>query len=606
MKKTLVISFTIIPFLSFCLNIFTASTINGFYNSVNNVDTISLNETSFETVFKNVEYIKDDHLENSNIICFTKAGNINAKKKFACIGDTIEINNNSFFLDGNDDIKYIISESKVHDLSKILYVSDKPEIWFDTLTMNVFQYYYIYAIAGNKNGSAIGIDTLDPCLTYSNVISVGFFYVPEFNFLVKDTTMDCHHFNATIVAKNVKPLFASEDYKYWSTVGGNILTIDTLMGHPTIVVDKNGKYSLKMFNWLGGCSYSKEIEINIQPEEPKIIIQQNAYIGCNKNSIQLDASGSSFGDPYIVRWTTKDGNIVSGFDQLNPVVEKTGTYYLTISVLNSSCSKTDSVIVSLVPAISVQGIEIKQPSCGNKQDGQITIHDISGGVTPYLFRLNGISSISNSFNGIQNGDFNLNITDSYGCSFDTMISLESPLFIKLDLGEDITTDWGDPVNINASLNLPFTQLDTLIWENLENASCNFCLQPEFIAKQSINIKAIAIKESCRSEDIIRLIVKKNHSVYIPNCFSPNADGINDKFVVFGGDYVKKVRRLEIFDRWGGQVFSTEDFFPDGQQGGWDGKLPKQYFNESVFVYNALIEFIDGDVEIYKGDITLLR
>ena len=58
-------------------------------------------------------------------------------------------------------------------------------------------------------------------------------------------------------------------------------------------------------------------------------------------------------------------------------------------------------------------------------------------------------------------------------------------------------------------------------------------------------------------------------LFIPEIFSPNADGVNDKFEI------KKVsaypnNTLSIFNRWGTMVFLKENFLPNDTQNGWDG------------------------------------
>ena len=53
-------------------------------------------------------------------------------------------------------------------------------------------------------------------------------------------------------------------------------------------------------------------------------------------------------------------------------------------------------------------------------------------------------------------------------------------------------------------------------------------------------------------------------------------------------------------------FNAENVYPDGNQGGWNCKKNYQYLNESVYVYYALIEFIDGATEVYRGDVTIIK
>ena len=62
----------------------------------------------------------------------------------------------------------------------------------------------------------------------------------------------------------------------------------------------------------------------------------------------------------------------------------------------------------------------------------------------------------------------------------------------------------------------------------------------------------------------------------------------------------------MFDRWGNALYSMEDFLPNSPTIGWDGRFKGQPMNPGVFVWVAEIEFIDGQRESYKGDVTIVR
>ncbi|MBU6340786.1 MAG: gliding motility-associated C-terminal domain-containing protein, partial [Bacteroidetes bacterium] len=70
--------------------------------------------------------------------------------------------------------------------------------------------------------------------------------------------------------------------------------------------------------------------------------------------------------------------------------------------------------------------------------------------------------------------------------------------------------------------------------------------------------------------------------------------------------VKNIRSFQIFDRWGEMVFTQKDFQPNNPEIGWDGKLNGSELSPAVFVWYAEVEFIDGVIELYKGDVTLVR
>ena len=92
------------------------------------------------------------------------------------------------------------------------------------------------------------------------------------------------------------------------------------------------------------------------------------------------------------------------------------------------------------------------------------------------------------------------------------------------------------------------------------------------------------------------------SVFIPEGFSPDQDGVNDRFVIFGLNEQKV--SLEIFNRWGNLVYKNDNYAND-----WDGTSNSNWIvagdNLPEGTYYYLIQ-ISGESEIRKGYLTLWR
>jgi len=112
---------------------------------------------------------------------------------------------------------------------------------------------------------------------------------------------------------------------------------------------------------------------------------------------------------------------------------------------------------------------------------------------------------------------------------------------------------------------------------------------------------------CQASDDLTILIRKNRRVYIPTAFSPNGDGTNDIFYIFGDErQIVKIKKFLIFNRWGEILHEAVDVLPNDLTKGWDGNFKNQRMNPGVFVYFAEVEFIDGLVELYKGDVTLMK
>jgi len=87
------------------------------------------------------------------------------------------------------------------------------------------------------------------------------------------------------------------------------------------------------------------------------------------------------------------------------------------------------------------------------------------------------------------------------------------------------------------------------------------------------------------------------SLYIPNSFTPNNDGLNDTFGVVG-EGISELG-IEIYTRWGEKIFESDD---SNQQ--WDGKFNGILSDEGVYTY---LVFAKGDRKRLKktGTVTLV-
>lgn len=99
---------------------------------------------------------------------------------------------------------------------------------------------------------------------------------------------------------------------------------------------------------------------------------------------------------------------------------------------------------------------------------------------------------------------------------------------------------------------------------------------------------------------------RHYQVFIPNAFSPNLDGVNDLFVILGGPDLVRIQNLQIFDRWGAQVFSVSDIPPNDASLGWDGNRKGQPADNGVYLYIATLEMDDGAARQVSGSMTLIR
>jgi gliding motility-associated-like protein len=90
-----------------------------------------------------------------------------------------------------------------------------------------------------------------------------------------------------------------------------------------------------------------------------------------------------------------------------------------------------------------------------------------------------------------------------------------------------------------------------------------------------------------------------YTVYIPNSFTPNADGVNDQFTVYS-EQLKRIN-LKIYDQGGQEVYNTSEL---GQ--GWNGQFHNRELHQDTYLYRVEAEYTNGYSEVMVGPLTLIR
>ena len=99
-------------------------------------------------------------------------------------------------------------------------------------------------------------------------------------------------------------------------------------------------------------------------------------------------------------------------------------------------------------------------------------------------------------------------------------------------------------------------------------------------------------------------VEKKRDVFVPNIFSPNGDGVNDRLVIYGGPEVTNIALFRVYSRWGSLIFEGQNISPNEEAGTWDGRFAGKRMRPGSFVWTAQIEFIDDVAIEYTGDVVL--
>lgn len=485
-----------------------------------------------------------------------------------CVGDSVQIN--GFSLDPNVEYRWLGPNGFTSELQSPM-VGEVGE--------------YVLLVIG-ENGCT-GLDTA----------IVDDVEVPPV-FDVADGFLTCEDSSVEICG-----LFVNDDLSTeWLDDQGNSLSFDSC-----IDISEAGTYSL-LVTGQNGCTEMQDFTVGIDTVKPIIVIDDDFVFQCENIEICLDASNSSSGPLFSNTWSTEDGNILTGHSSLIVKVDQEGFYELEVTDNSNGCSTVSGIVVAeTTSTLSDLNFSVVEPSCFGFNNGIIDVINVVGGQEPYEYSFMGSTFSSNStFNFLAPGVYLIEVKDANGCTYLEEVSVGFGNDIQLQLGGPDTITVGDSIDVSAITNISPSQIQSTIWEpNIP--ACDVCTSFTFTPEETITIQLTIIDENgCSATDRIVIVVEDDSQVYVPNIFSPDGNGINDLFVIYGSELVEQVEIFQVMDRWGDLLHEAENFAPGDESFGWDGNFRGRPVNPDVFVYIAELRMITGKVELIKGTITLIR
>jgi len=368
-----------------------------------------------------------------------------------------------------------------------------------------------------------------------------------------------------------------------------------------------------LLNSLSAGTYSVTIEddfdnfnviiANINQPNPLIAnlepLDQNGFgVSCpefSDGSISVMVSGGN--QPYIYNWST-------GANGNNTTQLSSGDY--AISVMDrKGCMAMDQVTLTAPVPIEINAV-YENPDCSGLATGSISVLNTMGGTGTYIYQFAGQPETSaTTFIDLTEGTYEITATDENGCFATTSGALTASEIPVIDLGEDQQVQLGEEINFRPFVN--DIQMDSIRWVASTELDCDTCLVVNTLPLNNASyILKVVSEDGCIGVDTVFVTVDKLREFYVPNAFSPNADGVNDYFTLFGGVEVEVILELTVFDRWGGIRYQGKNLTPRNELLGWNGGFGAEPAANGVYVWMAEILFIDGEKRSYGGDVLLVR
>ena len=374
-----------------------------------------------------------------------------------------------------------------------------------------------------------------------------------------------------------EPLFYS-----WST-GQNGADLDSLGGLTV------GDYSVTLTDF-NGCTYSSTFTIT----SPDDLLSTYTKIDnpCQSScvaSIDLTISGGVA--PYQITWSngmnTEDISLLCSGEYIYSLIDSVG------------CMITDTVSIIDLDTL-ILTLNATKNNCPEGCSAKI-MTQISGGTMPYLYTWSE-GSTSQHLTDVCCGEYSLVVSDANNCSVQAEVEVEYiDAFANFNVEASETRVFdGHQILLSAT---PIAGM-SYTWTPSEHLNSPFSASTiATMYETTVFYVYVTDNRGCNLKDSVMVEVDVVNcgepNIYVPNIFTPNNDGKNDKVYV-SGEWIDRFS-FEIFDRWGEKVFATNDI-----EEGWDGTFNGVNCDAAVYFYKLEVYCQGGKTYITGGDITLIR
>jgi len=333
--------------------------------------------------------------------------------------------------------------------------------------------------------------------------------------------------------------------------------------------------------------------------------------------------------------TGEQNEMICEGDTINILGEDffSGMEQLDITLAGASANNCDSIVtvsIDFLPAtqiteayekcegqiLEVNGFEITD----NNLDG---IYTIDGGgadcptVVTYTTELFSASIVEIDTSICQGETIEINgITFSEAYTFDETIAqtvngCDSTVTISVNIEQATISTMSTLIGANQhELNYLNGNILDPIWSSSTGAlSCEICESPTIVIAEDTEIYLSAMTVGgCLVADTLLLSFLPEPvfvGIYAPNVFSPDDDNINNIYTIYGtGGFV--ISEMNIYDRWGNEVYATGEFLPNEEAVGWDGRINGDKASVGVYVGRIIYVDPDGTENVMVFDLTLVR
>lgn len=365
---------------------------------------------------------------------------------------------------------------------------------------------------------------------------------------------------------------------------------------PFPVVDMPGQYRLLVRRPGPGCADTADVEVLPDRVPPAADAGPDIHLACNGRGA-IHAGNSAAGPDILYRWAGPDSVVTTSDPTL--IAEAPGTYYLTVVNQRNGCAGRDTVVA--FPSEGIAFTARTEPSCFSMPSGKVIFEDVSGGQPPYSFSADGAVYVPASVVGnLTSGRRRVYVKSQDGCLAEQEVEIGLVEPFSLSLPDEFRI-CGDTLLVDATVDSQGEDIEYLWGQGLPLGPIQ-----KLTEGGRYTLKIVSRCQTLHRQFTVFDEADLDNFLVFPNAFTPNGDGINDRFLPVEGSAAGiEGYHLAIFNRFGQKVFESRR-----PEAGWDGAVGGKAAPSEVYFWTARARLAgcdSGAAEVGRsGDVTLLR
>lgn len=346
-----------------------------------------------------------------------------------------------------------------------------------------------------------------------------------------------------------------------------------------------------------GCTDTAHHLLNVQPLPNAKATSLSDFI-CLHNTTVLQASGGS-----TYEWTPATGlnNPLAQNPTASPDI--TTTYQVKVTDGNG-CINTDQLTLQVIQPVKVTA----SPDTALCLGAVLPLY--ASGADYYKWEGTGLANpdaAATTATLMNTGNYTYTVTgyDDKGCFSDkTSLQVIVAPYPLVNAGPDQNAAAGTALQLTATAS---NDVISYRWSPQQDINCPTCPTTQVIPNLTTTYTAeVENRYGCKAKDDVTIHILCNQAaVFMPNAFTPNQDGQNDR-IYPKGKGVKEIGYLRIYDRWGNLVFEKTHFQINVPSAGWDGRINNKDAAFGSYIYDMETICENGEKFEFKGSILLIK